>query len=161
MKTITIKDEFADIATKILTAALGEGAFEEKRETPKSIDSLEDALKINGTTLIPTFSEFKEEKLRKHHLADWQWGELATAYNKLRNPEYKADYLDEDQDKYYAWCTLKEDKSQPSGFGLSRTDYNYTYTNTGVGVRHAFASSNDVLDALKKFGQIYITMQTN
>ncbi len=90
------------------------------------IQNFDSVLSINGTTFKPTFSEFTIQKDRDYRFADWQWEEIAKAYNKLRDPNYVVDYLNDDQDKNYPWAILKKDDSQPSGFGFSDSDYLYT-----------------------------------
>lgn len=122
----------------------------------KKIQSVDDCLKLNGTILNPTFSEFPDPQDREYYHADWQWSEIAKAYNKLRDEKFKADYRNDDQEKYYPVGWLKEDKSKPTGFGFSDSGYNYTRTITRVGSRHAFAHPDDAVDAIEKFEQIYI-----
>jgi len=112
-------------------------------------------LKITKTKSVPTFRGMLE-KDRKYHIAVFKWELIVKAYNILRDKKWKADYLNENQYKYYPWCQLKKDKSQPSGFAFSDSAFNYSYTFTRVGSRQFFQTSDDVMDALEKFGQIYI-----
>lgn len=122
-----------------------------KTAKPKTIA---DILKITGKTK-PDFSALPEAD-RKHYEADWIWKQIVKALNKLRDPNWVCDFLNEDQWKYYPWAILKTDKKKPTGFAFSGTDFNCTYTYTGVGSRLRFASEVDVMYALKHFEQEYI-----
>ncbi len=122
----------------------------------KEINLIEDVLEINGTTKTPEFAEFEGDD-HKHELAKWTWEQIVQAYNKLRDPKYRADHSDPGHRKYVPWCEIKKDDSQPSGFAFSVAHCYYTLTVTCVGSRRlCFASSIDVIDALEKFGQQYI-----
>lgn len=112
-------------------------------------------LKITKTKSVPTFRGLLE-KDRKYHIALFKWELIVKAYNIVRDKKWKADYLNEDQYKYYPFCYLKKDNSQPSGFAFSYTGYNYSFTYAFVGSRQFFQTSEDVMDSLSKFGQIYI-----
>lgn len=155
MKTLTLKQEFVNKAEEILLVTLGKDAF--ASPIPTKIETFEDVLKINGTSKIPIFSELENDNDRKFHISEWKWTEITKAYNKLRDPNYKADWTNVNQAKYWPWTEIKKDSTKESGFAFSGTYSDFTYTCTNVGSRHAFAHKDDVLDALKKFDQIWIT----
>ncbi len=127
----------------------------------EEITSIESALQINGTTEIPTFSEFKDEKTKNHKLATWQWEEIVKAYNKKRDPDYVADWANWKQRKNYPWVEITPDATKETGFGFSYSYYNYSNADAYVGARLCFATPEDVLEALKKFEQLYIKTLLN
>lgn len=123
-------------------------------ETP--LDTFEDVLKETGKKSIPEFSDVEEEKKRAHHKAMWVWELIIEAYNKRRDPDYKADCSNHQQKRYFPIVVLEKDASKPAGFGFSGT---YAYcdgTGTDVGARLSFAAREDVYDALEKFEKEYI-----
>lgn len=159
MKTLLIKEEYGDQAEQILKAAFGPDALKISEKTegkPTSINSFEDVMAINGATKQPVFTAFEDENDRSYQMAVWDWEQIVKAYNKLRDPNFVVDWLNDDQYKYWPYAILKADKSKPTGFAFSYTGYYCTDTTTYVGSRLCFAHEDDVLDALKKFEQIYI-----
>lgn len=155
--TLKIKPEFAEKANQILKAAFGPDAFTTEEQTPPMpayIYTWRDVETINGIKELPKFSDILSD--HEYHLANWQWEQIVKAYNKLRDPNFKVDWLNDDQYKYWPYAILKPDKSKPTGFAFSFTLCHYTHTETYVGSRLCFAHEDDVLDALKKFEQIYI-----
>jgi len=121
-----------------------------------NIQSFEDVMKVNGTVFRKDFSDISDEKERTHQTAKWEWEEIVKAYNKQRDPEFKANPADHSQYKYYPFVSIVKDSTQPSGFAFSVTHYGCTYAITFVGSRLIFADSDDVIEALKKFGQTFI-----
>lgn len=120
----------------------------------KRPDSIEAALKVTGDS-TPDYSHLSEDEA-KHQKAQFNWQQIVKSLNKTRDPKWKADYYDSSQIKHWPYAWLKKDETKRTGFGLSGTDFNCTDTVTDVGVRLLFASSDDVLYALKTFEQEYI-----
>lgn len=125
-----------------------------KNNTP--LDSFETVLKETGTKSIPEFSDVEEEKKRAHHKAMWVWELIIEAYNKRRDPDYKADCSNHQQKRYFPVVILEKDESKPAGFGFWYAHALCDRTHTYVGARLSFAAREDVYDALEKFEKEYI-----
>jgi hypothetical protein len=97
------------------------------------IKSFEEACKAQGLDpekVLPDVSNMPEHAQK-----------TITAYAKLciiqpvLNGDWKPDWNDYNQYKYYPWFDVNEDQSKPSGFGLSFYDYGYDYTLAYLGSR--------------------------
>ena len=75
------------------------------------------------------------------------------------NGDWKADFKDKNQKKYYCWF-----EQTKSGFGFSDTDYDYTGTDAGVGARLCFKNREDAEYVGKTFVELfeqYLTYMDN
>lgn len=72
------------------------------------------------------------------------------------NGDWKPNWNNSSEYKYYPWFWVKADAKRPSGFGFSGTRYDFTNSITNVGSRLCFKSSSDALDAAKKFEKLYL-----
>ena len=87
------------------------------------------------------------EKDRKKAIADYWLPIVIEAINKSIPP----DWADLNEPKYSFWVDVIEDKSKPSGFGLSSNDFDGTHTSTIVGSRLTFRSIPGLKYAWKQF----------
>lgn len=87
------------------------------------------------------------EKDRKKAIADYWLPIVIEAINKSVPP----DWADRNEPKYFFWFDVIEDKSKPSGFGLSYRDYGHSHTYSAVGSRLTFRSIQGLKYAWKQF----------
>lgn len=78
---------------------------------------------------------------------------VIAAINKLSN--WKPDYSDFNQGKYYPWFEVKTNKKNPSGFAFSGTDTHCDYSLTVVGPRLSVGTRDEALYVGTKFADLY------
>ncbi len=88
-------------------------------------------------------------------LAYYKLTKIHEAENKLNN-NWKPDYTNSDQYKYYVWHSVKADSKKPSGFAFSFADYDYWRTCTAAGSRLYVGNSETALRIAKKFEKLFI-----
>lgn len=112
----------------------------------KSIKSFEDACnKLNIDPKIPDVSGIPEE-FKKPIIAGYK---LMIIYKAINN-EWKPNWNNRDQYKYYPWFGVLS-----SGFGFSTSLYFYTITDTDVGSRLCTDTSEKALYIAKQFEAEY------
>ena len=112
-----------------------------------TIKTFEDACKKVNTdpAKLPDVSGILEE-FAKPIIAAYK---LLIIYKAINN-EWKPDWSNWDQYKYYPWFEVLS-----SGFGFSASTYGYDYANTGVGSRLCFESEEKAKYAGNQFLQLY------
>lgn len=121
------------------------------------INTFEDILKINGTTMehAPKVDHMPAAD-GKRAIALWCGEQITLAYNGGK----RRDVTDRSTTWYEPWVRVVKDESKETGFGFSYSCYADVDASTRVGSRLSFADPHDCLDALKKFEQILIPMYT-
>ncbi len=132
-----------ELGKQLLHNLFGEEIFSSRNITDR-VKSFEDILQEAG--LSKADFEKSCEGLTKDEIAYRQLKLIAKVYNG----DWKADWSNSDQAKWYPWF-----KYNQTGFGFSRTLCGFWYSHTGVGSRLCFASSELAEDAGKKFIDIY------
>lgn len=74
------------------------------------------------------------------------------------NQEWKPDWNDSDQEKYYPWFEVVEKPEGASGFGLSVGVYVFVYANACLGVRLFYRDSATAIYAGETFTELYENM---
>lgn len=117
------------------------------------VKSYADACLLVGIdpNFLPDVSSWPE-KDHKYLIACFKWDVIVRAYNA----EWKADWSDWGQLKYYPWVSVKKAENSPSGFAFSHAAYYCADTVTYVGSRLCFSNSTDVINALATFPEIFI-----
>src|SRR5437762_3029960 len=69
------------------------------------------------------------------------------------NDGWKPDWNNDDEYKYYPWFDMEKTKTNPSGFSLSRV--NYDFTNSDVGSRLCFKTRELAEYTVKQFIGLY------
>jgi hypothetical protein len=90
-------------------------------------------------------------KDRKAIIAHYKLVKIAQALNG----EWKPNWNDNSEGKYYPWFEVKADAKRPSGFGFSGADCGSWRTCTAVGSRLCFKSSELAVYAGKQFAKLY------
>lgn len=80
--------------------------------------------------VLPEVSAIPEQ-YRKPVIAQY----ILNVVAQFLNGDWKPDYTDYDQYKYFPYFSVKADSKRPSGFGLSYDDFVRWRTDTGCGVR--------------------------
>lgn len=110
------------------------------------IKSFEDACaKLNRPTALPDVSMLPEAN-QKPVIANYKLDVIQEAINE----DWKADWSNYGQYKYYPWFELSS-----SGVGFSYHDFDYGHTNTLVGSRRVFPSSEIAEYVGKQFIELY------
>jgi hypothetical protein len=102
--------------------------------------------------LLPDTSVY-DEKDQKHALADFKLTHMIRHVNGE-----EVDHTNRNQDKYEIWWKIIDDKSRPSGLGLSCNDCffdNWT-TYTRCGPRLCFLDYNTMIKASKLWLDLFI-----
>ena len=117
----------------------------------QKIKSFEDACNaLSIDTAIPDFSA-TPAKHQKALVAHYKIVIIVEAVNEGWQPNW----ADNNEWKYELWPDVIEDKSKPSGFGLSYGDYDVWGTTTSVGSRLCFKNSDLAKYAGTKFAKLY------
>ena len=96
------------------------------------IKTFEDAcIKLNIEPILPEVSKLREQN-QKAVIANYKLDIIQEAING----DWKADWSDDDQYKYYPWF-----EESSSGSGFSFCGYGYDRTTSAVGSRRVFESS--------------------
>ena len=74
------------------------------------------------------------------------------------NQEWKPDWNDSDQEKYYPWFEVVEKPEGASGFGLSVGDCDDVGTYASLGVRLFYRDSKTAIYAGETFTELYENM---
>ena len=74
------------------------------------------------------------------------------------NQEWKPDWNDSDQEKYYPWFEVVEKPEGASGFGLSFVVCGCDYSGTDLGVRLFYRDSKTAIYAGETFTELYENM---
>lgn len=108
--------------------------------------------------VLPEVSMLPEAEQR-YQIATFKLPHIIKAINKCFDEKFKVDFSDWGQEKWYPIPVQEEDKSQPSGCGLSLDAVGYTDANTDVGARFAYCNEEATRFGFKNFKQLYIDMQ--
>lgn len=116
------------------------------------INSFEDACKVTGDDpkALPIVKHLPVAR-RKPVIALFKL-EIITA---ALNGQWRADYTNYDEWKYFPYFKVKADSKRTSGFGLSFDVNDYWFTYTHVGVRLCFKTSDLARYAGHKFLDLY------
>lgn len=116
-----------------------------------NIKTFEDACKaLNFEPSVPDFSMIPG-KHQKAMLAHYKLVVIVEAVNEGWTPNWS----DTNQWKYELWPDVIEDKSKPSGFGLSFYGCDYWDTRTTVGSRLCFKSREVAEYTFETFKELY------
>jgi hypothetical protein len=117
------------------------------------IKTYDDACKATGRdpNVLPDVSPLPESD-RDYLIAYYMLTVIAEA---LRG-DWRPDWTDYDQGKYYPWFEVEADKERPAGFGFSLTHYGSTYTSTYVGSRLCYPSAKIAMYAGEQFKELYL-----
>lgn len=117
----------------------------------KAVKTFEEAChQLGYDTSIPSFNN-APEKHRKALKAHYQLIIITEAVNDGWQP----DWADEDQRKFELWPDVIEDKTSPSGFGLSFHGYDHWLTYTIVGSRLCFVSREAARHCFETFKSLW------
>ena len=111
----------------------------------ESIKTVEDALNVTGMPATPEFNEVPEE-LREYFKSVYE----AVVITRALVGDWKADWNDTDQYKWYPWF-----KVSSGGFVFSGTYFDCSYANAGCASRLCFKSDELATYAGKQFLQLY------
>lgn len=104
-----------------------------------------DPSKMPDLSMIP-------ERFHKYMLACYK---LAVVIEAI-NGDWRPDYTDHDQPKYYAWPWVEADEKRPGGFGFSLTGFGLSYTLTYVGSRLCMEKREYVYHLYEHFKELLI-----
>ena len=102
---------------------------EEKKEVTERIKTFEDAQKETGRPDVPELSDVPED-LRDYFKAQYK----AVVITEALNEGWKADWKNENQEKYIPWFWTKS----PSGFAFDVACYGYSTPRAGDASRLCF-----------------------
>jgi hypothetical protein len=126
----------------------------------KGITSFEKACEaLNRKPLLPTLSFLTAEQQR-YYEAHMKLTTIIEAMNFVEG-NWRADYNDANQQKYFGWARIRKDEKHPSGFGVSHAHCNYDYARTAVGSRLCMKTPDMALWALDKHRDLYLTVLCN
>ena len=119
----------------------------------KKINSVEDACKIMGYDYATLFSATILKNLFPYEIANRKLAIIAEAYNKLS--DWKLNWLDTAQQKWYAWLNVIAKKDGVSGRGLSLRDVFCADTISSVGPRHYVGTKEEAKYMFLKFTSLF------
>src|ERR1035437_4739562 len=119
--------------------------MKKQETTMESIKTVEDALKRTEMPATPEFQEVPEE-MRDYFKAVYQ----AVVITKALVADWKADWKDSNQYKWYPWFRMSS-----GGFVFCHTGYDITITYAGIGSRLCFPTDEMAEYAGKQFTEVY------
>lgn len=123
----------------------------------KEIISYEKACEVlNRIPELPDLSILSEAE-RRYYTDHMKLTTIIAAMNKVEG-DWKPDYSNRNQAKYYAWPWVAADKERPSGFGFSTSTCTFDFTHSCVGSRLCMKSAEMVLWALEQHRDLYISV---
>lgn len=115
------------------------------------IKTFEDACKaLSIDSTVPDFSG-TPAKHQKALAAHYKLVIIVEAVNEGWQP----DWSNRDEWKYELWPDVVEDKTKPSGFGLSYDDFGHWHTAASVGSRLCFKSREVARHTFETFKELY------
>ncbi len=117
----------------------------------QTIKTFEDACKAKGldaAKVLPDFSSFPTE----HQAALIAHAKLIIIASAI-NGEWKPDWNNDDEYKYYPWFDMEKTEGNPAGFSLSGVYCSYSFS--GVGSRLCFQSREKANYAVEQFIDLY------
>ena len=122
------------------------------------ITSFENACQALGReAVLPEVSKLPPA-IQKYLIAHTKLITIIEAMNFVEG-NWKPDYTNWDEPKYYVWPEVAADKERPSGFGFSDSYFNFDFTCSGVGSRLCMKSAEMVLWALEQHKDLFIINQ--
>ena len=119
----------------------------------KSFEEACVALGYDPTKVLPDVSNMPEQDQK----AITAFAKMCIIHRAL-NGEWKADWGNYDQRKYYPWFDVEEKEEGSSGFGLSYNDYGCVRTGTDHGVRLFYPDADTAKYAGETFKDLYEDM---
>lgn len=124
----------------------------------KKIKSFEIACQALGReAVLPEVSKLPPA-IQKYLIAHTKLITIIEAMNFVEG-NWKPDYTNWDEPKYYVWPEVAADKERPSGFGFSNSYSFYGYAYSYVGSRLCFKTRDMALWALKQHEDLFIINQ--
>lgn len=117
-------------------------------------DQFEAACKILNIepTALPVVDHLPEDE-QKPIIAHYKLMKVIAAKNKINN-DWKPDWNDRSQGKYYPWLWVTQKEGQ-AGFGLSCSDYDYSSTCASIGSRLCVGSAEDAKAVFEQNKDLY------
>lgn len=122
-----------------------------KNENYTEIKTLEDALKATGRPEVPAFADAPED-MREYFQAHYK----AAVITEAINGDWKADWTDGEQRKYFPWF----DFDGPSGFAFSATYCGCSSATAGDASRLCFETREQAAYAGQTFPEVYKILLT-
>lgn len=122
----------------------------------KLIKSFEEACKAQGLDpkkVLPDVSAMPEQDQK----AIIALAKMCIIQRSL-NGDWKADWSDGSQPKFYPWFDVNPDDNGPSGFGLSYYCYDYAYSCSSLGARLYYKDRETAKYAGTQFTELYADM---
>ncbi len=117
----------------------------------KAIKTFEEACEALGyPTELPVFLK----PVHKHHKAIIAHYKLVIIVEAV-NDGWQPNWADMEERKFELWPDIVEDKTKPSGFGLSYDGYGVWDTATYVGSRLCFVSREAAKHTFETFKELY------
>jgi hypothetical protein len=120
------------------------------------VNSFEEACELQGLdheNVLPDCSKMPEQHLK----AVIAFAKMCIVHESL-NGDWKPDWSNNSQPKYYPWFDFTTKKNGPSGVGLSFSGCSYVHSISGLGVSLFYKDRETAEHAGKVFIKLYAEM---